>query len=152
MLILLFVLMVILTVVFDLMYKIFSFDEIYDVLSFLATLFGLGFLILIIIFTFKVTKDFKIDSIIAMYEEENTSIENHMNDLVKGYMDYESNTLEKFTPESSITLVSLYPELKSDELVKQQIEIYLNNNKKIKELKEKQIYASMYRWWLYFGK
>lgn len=54
-------------------------------------------------------------------------------------------------PESSITLVSLYPELKSDELVKKQIAVYQENNKKIINLKEKQIDANVAKWWLYFG-
>jgi hypothetical protein len=60
----------------------------------------------------------------------------------------------KFTevsPDSAITLVSLYPELKADELVKKQIEVYVANNEKIKELKEKKIMGNVYRWWLYFG-
>ena len=53
--------------------------------------------------------------------------------------------------ESSITLVSLYPELKADTLVTKQIEVYIDNNKKIKNLKEKKINLSVKKWWLYFG-
>ena len=55
-------------------------------------------------------------------------------------------------PENYITLVSLYPELKADALVSKQIEIYISNNEKIKELKEFKINGSIYRWWLYFGR
>lgn len=47
--------------------------------------------------------------------------------------------------------VALYPELKSDTLVQSQIEVYVENNKAIKELKSSAINASVYRWWLYFG-
>ena len=55
------------------------------------------------------------------------------------------------SPESAVTMVSLYPELKSDSLVQAQIEVYVENNKTIKYLKDKQIKGDVYRWWLYFG-
>lgn len=41
--------------------------------------------------------------------------------------------------ESLITLVQLYPDLKSNDLVKKQMDIYVNNNKKIKKLKTKKL-------------
>ena len=93
-----------------------------------------------------------IDAKIEMYQEENTKIENEMTLLVDKYMDYESETLSKFKNESSVTLVSLYPELKADELVQQQVSIYKNNNNQIKQLKLAKINISNWRWWLYFGK
>ena len=54
-------------------------------------------------------------------------------------------------PESAVTMVSLYPELKSDSLVQAQIEVYAENNKIIKDLRDQQIKGNVYRWWLYFG-
>lgn len=99
-----------------------------------------------------VSKSSVIDDKIAMYQEENTTIESQIDELVKNYMSYESGTLSEFKSESSITLVSLYPELKSDTLVQTQITTYTENNNKIKELKEELIMRSVYRWWLYFGK
>ena len=92
-----------------------------------------------------------IDDKISMYQEENTNIEKQLDELVNNYMIYESDTLTKFKAESSITLVSLYPELKSDTLVATQITTYTDNNNRIKDLKEKQINSKMARWWLYFG-
>lgn len=89
---------------------------------------------------------------IAMYQEENTNIESQIDELVENYMSYESETLKEFKAESSITLVSLYPELKADELVKTQIETYTSNNAKIKNLKEGIIDNSTVKWWIYFGK
>ena len=89
---------------------------------------------------------------IAMHEEENQRIETELNVLVEQYMNYEANTYGDLKGESSITLVSLYPELKADALVEKQIEIYTNNNSKIRGLKEKLINISNYKWWLYFGK
>lgn len=87
-----------------------------------------------------------------MYQEENAKIESDMKDLVSNYMSYEKDTLSTFKSDSSMTLISLYPELKSDTLVQRQLDIYVENNKKIKELKEKNVYKSTMAWWLYFGK
>lgn len=93
-----------------------------------------------------------IDEKITMYEEENTQIENQINVLVKNYMKYESDTYMEFNGNDGISLVSLYPDLKSDELVNKQIEIYTVNNQKIKELKEQKLDFAKDKWWLYFGK
>lgn len=93
-----------------------------------------------------------IDKKIAMYETENTKIEQQIVDVVKQYQEYESGIFTEVAPEGAITLVTLYPELKSDTLVQSQIEVYIENNKEIKELKNMTINASFYRWWLYFGK
>lgn len=91
------------------------------------------------------------DKKIEMYQEENKKIENEIDLVVQKYMTHEDETFEKSKSESSTTLVSLYPELKSDSLVKEQIEIYNKNNSKIKELKESQIDVTTAKWWLYFG-
>lgn len=93
-----------------------------------------------------------IDKKIAIYEEENTKIEQQIADTVKQYQEYETGIFTEVAPESSITLVALYPELKSDTLVQSQIGVYVENNKTIKELKSSAINAPVYRWWLYFGK
>lgn len=93
-----------------------------------------------------------IDEKIAMYQKENTKIENQMDVLVSQYMKFETDTYGELKNESSITLVSLYPDLKSDELVKKQIDVYESNNKEIREMKEKKIDLKVLKWWLYFGK
>lgn len=74
-----------------------------------------------------------IDEKIVIYEQENEKIE----------------TANK---ESLITLVQLYPDLKSNNLVQKQMDIYVNNNKKIKNLKTEKLNISKSKWWLYFGK
>lgn len=92
-----------------------------------------------------------IDEKIEMYSQENAGIEADIDALVAKYMEYESSTLADLRGDSAITLVSLYPDLKSDELVKEQLEIYRANNAKIKELKEKKLDIRVAKWWLYFG-
>ena len=93
-----------------------------------------------------------IDKKISLYEEENTKIEQQIADVVKQYQEYESGIFKDVAPEDAMTLVTLYPELKSDALVQSQIDVYVENNKAIKELKSMTVNASFYRWWLYFGK
>ena len=65
-------------------------------------------------------------------------------------MSYEKETLTEFKG-NEMALVSLYPELKADTLVQQQITVHTENNAKIKELKEKKIDLKLSKWWLYFG-
>lgn len=93
-----------------------------------------------------------IDDKIAMYQEENTKIEEQIAIVVSDYMEHESKVFDNTKVSSPIILAQLYPELKSDELVKSQIDIYVANNEKIKDLKLQKINDSVYRWWLYFGK
>ena len=95
-----------------------------------------------------------IDEKIAMYQEENTAIEEQISAVVKQYQEYESEIFEESAKnvEADIILASLYPELKSNTLVQSQIEMYVANNNKIKELRESKISGSVSRWWLYFGK
>lgn len=92
-----------------------------------------------------------IDDRIAMYEEENARIEKQIADVVEQYQKYETDIFMEVAPESAVTMVSLYPELKSDSLVQAQIEVYTENNKTIKDLRDQQIKGNVYRWWLYFG-
>ena len=92
-----------------------------------------------------------IDDRIVMYEEENARIEQQIADVVEQYQKYETDIFREVAPESAVTMVSLYPELKSDSLVQAQIEVYTENNKTIRDLRDKQIKGNVYHWWLYFG-
>ena len=100
----------------------------------------------------EVSKAKVIDDKIDMYIEENTKIEKQIDDAISNYMEHENVIFNNAKSDSSIVLVSLYPELKSDKLIKSQIEIYTANNEKIKELKTEKINKSVLKWWLYFGK
>lgn len=94
-----------------------------------------------------------IDSKIAMYQEENANIEKDIDKIVKEYLEHEHNTFADLkTEESSITLVTLFPELKADTLVQQQLEIYVANNASIKQLREEKINMAKTKWILYFGR
>lgn len=113
----------------------------------------LGLVIAICCLSTTVATESTIDSKIEMYQEENTNIEQDIDKIVKEYLEHEHDTFADLkTEESSITLVTLFPELKSDTLVQQQLEIYVDNNAKIKSLKEEKIDIAKIKWILYFGK
>ena len=92
------------------------------------------------------------DDKIAMYEQENAAIEQSVDVLVKDYYKHESDTYSSLKPENAVLFASAYPELQSNELATKQLEIYVENNNTIKELKEDQINLSKNRFWLYFGR
>lgn len=92
-----------------------------------------------------------VDDKIALYELENINIEEQISVVVENYKGWESETYNAFKNESPTVLISLFPELKSNELVGKQIEIYVANNQKIKELKELKLDYKIYGWWLYFA-
>ena len=127
-----------------------------DALEAVTLMFGafsviVGFIAAVFI-SIEVADSLPIDEKIAMYEEENVKIEAQVADIVERYMEYETETFDIKADDSYIVIASLYPELKSNTLVESQIEVYVKNNDKIKELKEARIGSSIARWWLYFGK
>ncbi len=108
-------------------------------------------IIVVIFLAVQVSNLSVIDQKIEMYEQENTKIEQQIETAVTAYQQHEKDVFTTVKPNSYMQLVSLYPELKSDTLVKAQIKTYQSNNKKIKELKEQAINGNVKRWWLYFG-
>lgn len=121
-------------------------------LAFISGIVSIFFFIWVFILAITVGTGHTIDSKIAMYEEENESIEKSVDITVRSYMDYEASTYQEIKDEDGINLVALFPELKSDTLVQKQIEVYVANNDKIKELKEEKIDLSKAKWKLYFGR
>ena len=93
-----------------------------------------------------------IDEKIELYTNQNKQIEEKVEMVVKEYMNYEGETFKELKSDSYITLVNLYPELKSDEMIKQQINLYASNNEEITSLKEQKLNKTIYKWWIYFGK
>lgn len=114
---------------------------------------GLAIKILILaILLGKIINGRVIDQKIELIENQNKDIESKIEITVKKYMDFEKETYIELTTDSYIQLVNLYPNLKSDTLIQEQIKIYEENNKSIIELKKEKIDISNYKWWVYFGK
>ncbi len=92
------------------------------------------------------------DKKIEMYEEENKRIESRISETVEKYMNYEKDIVYKVSEdEDAFSLISLYPDLKSDQLVQTEIDTYISNNNKIKEIKCNKLYNPVYKFLLYFG-
>lgn len=92
-----------------------------------------------------------IDAKIEMYVEENTNIETNVTTAVEKYLEHEFNVFDSLQGEDIQTLLVVYPEINSNELVKRQVEIFVENNNKIKELKEQKLNIEVWKWWVYFG-
>lgn len=112
-------------------------------------------IVIILGLTHSVVSSQVLDQKIQLYEEENAKIEQDIKIAVESYMKYESDTitniLSDVESDSYINILTAFPELKTDELIKQQIEIYSNNNNEIKLLKQEKIDVQTYKWLLYFG-
>ena len=125
-----------------------------DICTIIMFIIGfISFIIFTVLLVAICSYPYNIDKKIAMYQEENTLIEEKVKNTVMAYMDYEQETYDNLVKNADLeTLLITYPELNSNELVKSQIDTYVQNNNKLKELKEKQIDKSTMDWWLYFGK
>lgn len=127
----------------------------YEWVYYLLNIVGGTVLIVSIIVTIIIGIEYSghmtIDERIELYRQENANIESQMSVIVSEYMGFETETLEKFKNENSTTLVSLYPELKSNTLVTKQLELYIQNNQVIKSLECERLKYRIYAWWLFFG-
>lgn len=94
----------------------------------------------------------RIDNTITMYEEENTRIETSIIDAVEKYLEHEQSIFDDISGQSLQTLLVVYPEIKADQLITKQIEVFIENNTKIKELKEEKISLGVLRFLVYFGR
>ena len=93
-----------------------------------------------------------IDNKIEILQQENAIIEQRVEQTVKNYQDYENNIFTDATQDVNsdvVVLVERYPELKSNELVKQQIDLYVKNNSEIKKLKLEKLNKYKYELWLF---
>lgn len=120
---------------------------------FMASVFCLIiFLVPFMALLMSVSNGLTIDSKIELYQSQNAEIESKVQATVASYLAHEKQTYKDLKPDNAIVVVSAYPELHSNELVKKQIEVYEDNNKKILGLKEEKLNQSVYKWWLYFGR
>lgn len=124
-------------------------EEIAIVTGFGAVIVGIA-VIIVTVCLFDVT--YRTDKMIQIYTEENEEVEKKLENAVQNYMQYEKDIMISVSPGTdTISLISLYPELKSDKLVESEIETYISNNDKIKELRAGKTYKSTYKFLLFFG-
>ena len=145
------ILLIILTIVFGILDE-HSYTD-FDILSGICGILSVIVLVFDCICGFNLfSKSYTTPKKIAMYEEENKRIEEKISATVEKYMQYEKNIIYEVSPEDdTMVLVSLYPDLKSDQLIQSEIDTYIQNNNTIKELKSNMINVSIYKFLVYFG-
>jgi len=117
----------------------------------LGILLSLGAFVTLIVGGITISESSIIDDKIQMYTEENTNIETTITATVEKYLEHELNIFDSLQGEDIQTLLVVYPEINSNELVKAQIEVFIDNNNKIKELKEQKLNIQVWKFWVYFG-
>lgn len=122
-----------------------------DVLSVVLILINFTVTMILGLFLNNLYRYQGVDQKIQMYETQNQQLERKIDVTVKNYMDHEKDTYKEFKAGDGIALITTYPELRSNELVKEQMNTYQSNNRKIAKLKEKEIDCNVTKWWIYFG-
>lgn len=75
------------------------------------------------------------DKKISVLEKRNEEVVKQIEPLVKQYLDYEISTYKELKPNADkLIALSQYPELKGNEFIQTQIQVILENQKKITEL------------------
>lgn len=74
--------------------------------------------------------------------------------LVQQALNYESNTYKEFklTPENIVAFGNMYPQLQANAFIQSQINIIVENQKEIKDLKLRIASLNAYRLWLFTKK
>ena len=126
-------------------------EDIYCILNTIGGILLLFSLVATIVVSIHYSQTRVIDDKISLYQEENTKIEEQINIIVEKYQTYEKGTFENCKIEDPTMVFVMYPELKSDNLITKQIDLYIENNKQIKKLKSEKLNYHLMAWWLYFG-
>ena len=74
--------------------------------------------------------------------------------LIQQAMNYESNTYKEFkmTPENFVAFGNMYPQLQANSFIQSQIDIIINNQNEIKNLKLQKASLNAYHLWLFTKK
>lgn len=127
-------------------------ETLYCTLNVIGTVITIFSLVITLCNVYDCSTEIAIDQKIEIYQQENQYIETVVAEAVKNYQEYEKQTFTSLQPNEIMVAISLYPELKSNELVAKQLEIYASNNEEIKKLKSQKADIITSKWWLYFGK
>lgn len=87
---------------------------------------------------------------IEMCEEENVILEQKIDNAVQVYLEHEGLVYDLEDLDAT-TLLIVLPELNGNELVKSQIQTYVDNCNEIKKLKERKINLGTWKFLVYFG-
>lgn len=122
-----------------------------------GAILSVAILIALLIFAADVSMGKHIPEKIKMYEQENQRIEQSVSEVIDTYITsqvgIQKELIEKVNDsESPVAIIAAFPDINASEAIKAQVELYQENNKKIKDLKEGLIDLRVKCWWLYFGR
>lgn len=91
---------------------------------------------------------------LEVLNEQNEIVLKQIEPLVQQALNYESNTYKEFklTPENIVAFGNMYPQLQANSFIQSQINIIVENQKEIKDLKLKTASLNAYRLWLFTKK
>ena len=91
---------------------------------------------------------------LEVLNEQNEIVLAQIEPLVQQAMNYESNTYKEFklTPENIVAFGNMYPQLQANSFIQSQINIIVENQKEIKDLKLRIASLNAYRLWLWTKK
>lgn len=86
--------------------------------------------------------------------EQNEIVLAQIEPLIQQALNYESNTYKEFklTPENIVAFGNMYPQLQANSFIQSQINIIVENQKEIKDLKLEIASLNAYRLWLFTKK
>lgn len=123
----------------------------------IGSIFSLGCLISICVGIGCLVNLNTVDAQIALHEEENKRIEAQVEATVNHYLEYEkgiidSIKIDEYDGERLMLISNIYPEMKANEMLKQQIDVYIQNSENIRQMKLSKIKTENWKFWLYFGR
>lgn len=94
------------------------------------------------------------ESKLEVLNEQNEIVLAQIEPLVQQALNYESSTYKEFklTPENIVAFGSMYPQLQANSFIQSQINIIVENQKEIKDLKLRIASLNAYRLWLFTKK
>lgn len=122
---------------------------------------GLGIVFSIITFIAILIAGAKYNSIkstantqMEVLNSQNETVLAQIEPLVQQALSYESNTYKEFklTPENIVAFGNMYPQLQANSFIQSQINIIVENQKEIKDLKLRIASLNAYRLWLFTKK
>jgi hypothetical protein len=122
---------------------------------------GLGITFSILTFMVILISGIKYNSIkstavarLEVLNSQNEIVLAQIEPLIQQAMNYESNTYKEFkmTPENIIAFSNMYPQLQANSFIQSQINIIVENQKEIKDLKLEIASLNAYHLWLFTKK
>ena len=122
---------------------------------------GLGIVFSIVIFIAILVAGIQYNSIkstanaqLEVLNSQNEIVLAQIEPLVQQALNYESNTYKEFklTPENIVAFGNMYPQLQANSFIQSQINIIVENQKEIKDLKLRIASLNAYRLWLFTKK